>query len=60
MVAKQQVVSTTMTKLLYLEDSYARECILTIITMQDRQIILDKTVFYPSGCGQATGRMRNL
>lgn len=42
-----------MTRLLYLEDSYLRECEALVINVIDgRKIILDQTIFYPGGGGQ--------
>ncbi|RLE41445.1 alanyl-tRNA editing protein AlaX, partial [Candidatus Woesearchaeota archaeon] len=42
-----------MTKALYLEDSYLKECDAEVVSVQDdRFIILDQTVFYPRGGGQ--------
>ncbi len=42
-----------MTKALYLEDSYLKECDSKVISVKDdRFIILDQTIFYPGGGGQ--------
>jgi misacylated tRNA(Ala) deacylase len=41
-----------MTKELFREDSYLKECTATICAIQDNGIILDQTVFYPTGGGQ--------
>lgn len=42
-----------LTKALYLEDSYLRECDATVVKVTDgRYIVLDQTVFYPKGGGQ--------
>ena len=42
-----------MTKALYLEDSYLKECDATVISSKDNKFItLDQTVFYPRGGGQ--------
>ncbi|RED50998.1 alanyl-tRNA editing protein [Aestuariispira insulae] len=42
-----------MTEALYREDAYLRECSATVTAINDRGgIILDKTVFYPTGGGQ--------
>lgn len=42
-----------MTRTLYLEDSYLRECDATIQSVsQDKYVVLDKTIFYPKGGGQ--------
>ena len=40
------------TKLLYLDDAYLRECDARIIYVDKNRIILDKTIFYPTGGGQ--------
>lgn len=42
-----------MSKLLYLEDSYLKECDATITSVKDNKyVILDQTIFYPKGGGQ--------
>ncbi len=42
-----------MTKALYLEDSYLRECNARVASVKDgRYIVLDQTIFYPKGGGQ--------
>ncbi|UCE29289.1 MAG: alanyl-tRNA editing protein [Candidatus Bathyarchaeota archaeon] len=42
-----------MTKALYLENSYSRECDSTVVSVKDgRYIVLDQTIFYPKGGGQ--------
>lgn len=49
-----------MTKTLYLEDSYLRECNAVIVSAKDnKHIALDQTIFYPRGGGQPwdTGRI---
>ena len=49
-----------MTRALYLEDSYLRECDATVVSVKDGKfVVLDQTVFYPKGGGQPhdTGRM---
>jgi misacylated tRNA(Ala) deacylase len=46
--------------MLYLEDSYMRECNATVVSVKDdKYISLDQTVFYPKGGGQPhdTGRI---
>ncbi len=49
-----------MGRLLYLEDSYLKECEATVTGVSDsRYVILDQTIFYPKSGGQLhdTGRM---
>ncbi len=49
-----------MVELLYLKDSYLKECDTTVISVSDgRYIVLDKTIFYSKGGGQPydTGRI---
>ncbi len=49
------------TEELYRQDSYLRECDATVVAINDRNgIILDQTVFYPTGGGQPgdTGLLR--
>jgi Ser-tRNA(Ala) deacylase AlaX len=42
-----------MTKTLYLEDSYMRECDATVLAVSEgKNIVLDQTIFYPRGGGQ--------
>lgn len=41
-----------MTKELFREDSYLKECTATVTNTKDNAIILDQTVFYPTGGGQ--------
>jgi misacylated tRNA(Ala) deacylase len=41
-----------MTRQLFREDSYLRECEATVTEVDDAAIILDRTVFYPLGGGQ--------
>ncbi len=44
---------------LYLEDSYARECLAAVASACGREVVLDRTVFYPRGGGQPsdTGKL---
>ncbi|MDR3455057.1 MAG: alanyl-tRNA editing protein [Rhodoferax sp.] len=42
-----------MTQDLFREDAYLRECSATVTAMSDQGIVLDRTVFYPLGGGQA-------
>lgn len=37
---------------LFLEDSYLRECKSTILSIEENKVVLDQTVFYPTGGGQ--------
>jgi len=49
-----------LTKALYLEDSYLKECNATVVKVtQGRYVVLDQTIFYPKGGGQPhdTGKM---
>ncbi|VVC01226.1 Alanyl-tRNA editing protein AlaX-M [uncultured archaeon] len=48
-----------MTETLYLTDSYLKECDATVTEATDKNVVLDKTVFYPRGGGQPsdTGRI---
>lgn len=49
-----------MTKALYLEDSYLKECDATVVSVKDgKYVVLDQTIFYPKGGGQPwdTGRI---
>lgn len=42
-----------LTKALFLEDSYLRECDATVVSVKDgKYIVLDQTIFYPRGGGQ--------
>lgn len=41
-----------MTKLLYLSDSYLKECDSSITSINSKEITLDQTIFYPRGGGQ--------
>src|SRR3989344_2482897 len=41
-----------MTEVLYLENSYLKECEATIIKVDENYIVLDKTIFYPTSGGQ--------
>ncbi|MBW2969989.1 alanyl-tRNA editing protein [Candidatus Woesearchaeota archaeon] len=41
-----------MTELLYLKDSYQKECEATVTEANENKIVLDKTIFYPSSGGQ--------
>lgn len=41
-----------MTKMLFRDDAYSRECQSTITRVTDRGYVLDATIFYPQGGGQ--------
>jgi len=42
-----------MTKALYLEDSYRKECDSVVVSIKDgKYVVLDQTIFYPKGGGQ--------
>jgi misacylated tRNA(Ala) deacylase len=42
-----------MTEELFRQDSYLKECTATVVAIGDEGIVLDRTVFYPLGGGQA-------
>ena len=42
-----------MTEQLFREDSYLKECDAVVVAVDDDAIVLDRTVFYPMGGGQA-------
>jgi len=49
-----------LTRALYLEDSYLKECDATVVSVKNgKYVILDQTIFYPKGGGQPwdTGKM---
>ena len=48
-----------MTEILFRDDSYLRECQATVTDSGDGAVLLDRTIFYPTGGGQPgdTGRM---
>ena len=49
-----------MTRALYLEDSYLKECDATVVSVTNgKYVVLDQTIFYPKGGGQPwdTGKM---
>ena len=41
-----------MTELIFRDDAYARSCEARVVAVDERGIRLDRTVFYPTGCGQ--------
>ena len=42
-----------MSKALYLQDSYLKECDATILSVKDdKYVVLDQTIFHPKGGGQ--------
>ncbi|MFK7942931.1 MAG: alanyl-tRNA editing protein [Paracoccaceae bacterium] len=41
-----------MTQALFRDDAYLRECNATVVAITDRGVILDRSVFYPTGGGQ--------
>ena len=44
-----------MTKPLFQEDAYLRQCEARVIRAGDGAVVLDRTVFYPLGGGQQAG-----
>jgi misacylated tRNA(Ala) deacylase len=47
---------TRETELLYLEDSYLRTFEATVVDVQEHNVVLDRTAFYPRGGGQMSDR----
>jgi len=41
-----------LTEPLFLDDSYIKECDSTVISVNDKYVALDRTIFYPKGGGQ--------
>jgi len=42
-----------MTKALYLEDNYCKECDALVVSVKDgKYVVLNQTIFYPKGGGQ--------
>ena len=48
-----------MTRALYLDDSYLRECDASVESVMGKEVVLDQTIFYPRGGGQPsdTGKL---
>ena len=44
-----------MTEELFREDAYLKSCEATVTAVGDAGIVLDRTVFYPTGGGQRAG-----
>ncbi len=40
------------TDLVFLRDAYLRECEATVVDVRDNAVVLDQTIFYPTGGGQ--------
>jgi len=54
MFIKSEYKTLTMTKQLYLNDSFLKECDATVLSIKDgKYVVLDQTVFYPKSGGQA-------
>ena len=45
-------MNAVMTEELFREDSYQRSCEARVLSVSERGLILDRTVFYPTGGGQ--------
>ncbi len=45
-----------MTKKLYYEDAYLKEANATVLEIKNNEVLLDKTIFYPTGGGQPHDR----
>ncbi|MGW8423924.1 alanine--tRNA ligase-related protein [Peribacillus simplex] len=41
---------------LYSDNSYLKECSANIVSIQDRFVVCDQTIFYPGGGGQPCDR----
>ena len=53
MVASMPLLLAAMTQELFRADAYLRECVATVTAIGPQGIVLDRTVFYPMGGGQA-------
>ncbi len=45
-----------MSQALYLDDSYMRECVAAVLSVSGKDVVLERTVFYPRGGGQPADR----
>jgi Ser-tRNA(Ala) deacylase AlaX len=45
-----------MTEALYLDDSYLKECDAAVESVNGKEVVLDRTIFYPRGGGQPADR----
>jgi misacylated tRNA(Ala) deacylase len=46
-------VTILLTKMLFLDDSYLKECNAVVVSVKDQKyVVLDQTIFYPKGGGQ--------
>ena len=40
------------TEELFRDDGYLKQCDATVVSVEDRRVVVDRTVFYPEGGGQ--------